>query len=308
MSSRTVGVVFITHNAESHLSKCLPPVFASPLRPRVLVVNSSSNDGTVPRARDMGAETLVVPRKEFNHGVTRELARKHIGTEIVVMMTPDTYPISSSFLETLIKPISEAKAEVSYARQLPHNGADFFEAFPRGFNYPPHGHIRGIEDIGRYGTFTFFCSNSCAAWLNSALDVVGGFPTVLTAEDTITVARMLRHGFRIAYVAEAMVQHSHRYTLLQEFRRYFDTGYIRNLHKDMLLRENNDEYHGKQFIADMFRALVRRRPLALPYAVAQTSAKYLGYRLGFWGHNLPRTLVRKLSSQDYYWSSIHAMH
>ena len=80
-----VGVVVITHRAREHLERCLLPLTRSPLQPRVLVVNSSSQDGTVEKAAELGAETLVVPRRSFNHGLTRELARRHLGTPVVVI-------------------------------------------------------------------------------------------------------------------------------------------------------------------------------------------------------------------------------
>ena len=80
-----VGVVVVTHRARQHLPHCLPALQRSPLRPRILVVNSSSHDGTVELARELGAETLVVPRRSFNHGLTREQARRCLGTPVVVM-------------------------------------------------------------------------------------------------------------------------------------------------------------------------------------------------------------------------------
>ncbi|HEY4831864.1 MAG TPA: glycosyltransferase family 2 protein, partial [Waddliaceae bacterium] len=61
-------MAIITHNAKHHLPCCLPPLLQSSLKPRVLVVNSSSNDGTVEQAQSLGAETLVIPRADFNHG------------------------------------------------------------------------------------------------------------------------------------------------------------------------------------------------------------------------------------------------
>ena len=39
-------------------------MLSSPLHPRVLVVNSSSNDGTVEEAEKLGAEVLVIPRHQ----------------------------------------------------------------------------------------------------------------------------------------------------------------------------------------------------------------------------------------------------
>lgn len=307
MSTKSIGVVFITHNARHHLDKSLRPVMDSPLVSRVLVVNSSSGDGTIEYAKELGAEVMVIPRGEFNHGATRELARKYIGTDIVIMMTPDAYPTSSDFIKPLIKPLLEGISVVSYARQIPHIGADFFESFPREFNYPIKSHVRSINDEMHYGTYTFFCSDTCAAWLNQALDEIGGFSTVLTAEDTIAVARLLREkNYKISYVADAVVYHSHRYTLTQEFRRYFDTGYLRSKNKELLFCKSSDENHGAKFATKMFIELLCKNPIKIPYAMIHILVKYAGYKIGFYEHYLPQKLVQYFSSQDYYWNSIHA--
>jgi rhamnosyltransferase len=300
-----VGVIFITHNARRHLPHCLGPVMAARLADRVLVVNSSSTDGTVEAATEMGAEVLVIPRKEFNHGATRELARKRVGTEVVVMMTPDAYPTSPDFLRTLIRPIQDGQAAAAYARQIPHDGADFLERFPREFNYPAKSQIRGLEDLKQFGSYLFFCSNSCAAWSNDALDSIGGFPTVLTNEDTFAAARLLSKGHRVAYVAESVVRHSHRYSLLQEFQRYVDTGYARELFGAKEMLDQRDEGHGKKFAGALLARLRRERPTLLPYAMAQLLLKYIGYRLGRVAVHLPVDFMRRLSTQDYYWNSIH---
>ena len=156
MKNITVGVAVITHNARKHLSYCLPPLLQSPLNPRVLVVNSSSQDGTVEQAKASGAEVLVVKRADFNHGSTRERARKFLGTDIVVMVTPDAYAVDKDVLGKLIDPLLHGQAKIAYARQLPHDGANFFEAFSRAFNYPAESHVRGIDDAPTYGPYTVF--------------------------------------------------------------------------------------------------------------------------------------------------------
>lgn len=304
MADSRIGVAFITHNSRRHLERSLPPIVGSRLKPRVIVVNSSSSDGTVEEARRLGVETLVVPRAQFNHGLTRELARKTLATPIVVMMTPDAYPCGDDLLEKLIEPLAAGRAAAAYARQIPHDGAGLLEAFPRQFNYPAHSELRAIDDVARLGRFTFFFSNTCSAYLNPALDEVGGFPAVLTAEDTLVVARLLRRGHRIAYVAEAVVQHSHRYGLWQEFTRAFDTGYVRKLHADLLASPASDEARGRQFFAELMRVMVRRGQWPLmPYAVLQTGVKLMGYKAGRAGTRLPVGWRQRLSSQDYYWTS-----
>jgi rhamnosyltransferase len=299
----SVGVAFITHRAKHHLAHSLPPILSSSLKPRVLVVNSSSGDGTVELAEKMGAETLVIPRSEFNHGTTREKARKHLNTDVVIMMTPDAYAVHSNLIEELVQPLLSCRASISYAKQIPHEGADFFEAFPRHFNYPAKSHIRSLENRTQYGVYTFFCSNSCAAYLNSALDEVGGFPSVLFGEDTYVVAKMLQAGHKIAYVAEAIVRHSHRYSLKQEFHRHFDIGMVRRECRHLLSAVGKDSKRGQQFMQRMIKELSKEKPSLVPYAFLQALVKWFGYQLGRASLNSPTWWKKRCSSQDFYWVS-----
>jgi rhamnosyltransferase len=219
------------------------------------------------------------------------------------MITPDARPSGPDMVLNLVKPILHGEASIAYARQLPSEGADFFEAFPRRFNYGCTSEIRSILDIGRLGASTFFCSNSCAAWSNRALDSVGGFTPTLSLEDVIATSRLLRAGHKIAYCADAVVMHSHRYTLAQEFKRHFDTGYVRAIHKESLFAGGGDERRGVLYTVQLLRELGRAQPQLIPYAIANITFKYLGYRLGFHGHALPTRLKRHLSGQPYFWKS-----
>lgn len=297
----SVGVAIITHNAKHHLPNVLPPLLNSPLRPKVLVVNSSSEDGTLEAAKAMGAETLKIPRKNFNHGSTRELARCYLGTELVVMMTPDAYAQDQRLLTSLLQPLINKQASIAYARQIPHKGANFFESFSRFFNYPEKSHIRSIKDIETYGVYTFFSSNSCAAYLNSALDEIGGFQPVLLGEDTIAAAKLLQRGHKIAYVAEAIVCHSHNYSLKQEFKRNFDIGLARKQHQEIIAMAGKDHRRGMLYTKQLFSLLYAQNPSKIPYAVAQTLFKWTGYQLGRLSLHAPKTFKKMCSSQDFYW-------
>ena len=299
----SVGVAVITLNAERHLPFCLPPLIRSTLCPRVLVLDSTSNDNTVKLSEKLGAETLVIPRHEFNHGLTRERARRHLNTDIVVFLTQDAYTVNEGMLEKLVEPLQQKLASVSYARQMPHRGADIFEAFPREFNYPIASQMRGIDDVAAHGVYTFFCSNSCAAYLNSALDEIGGFKPILFGEDTLAVAELLHKGHKIAYVAEAEVRHSHRYTLVQEFRRNFDIGLSRKELQPWIACAGLDEKRGARYIKELTQRLLRDNKTLLPYAYLQSVFKLLGYRLGRASTKAPLWFKRAVSSQKYYWDN-----
>ena len=303
MSARaSVGVVFITHNSRRHLARSLPPILASSLKPRVLVVDSSSTDGTAEEARRLGAEPWIIPRREFNHGATRELARRRLGTDWVVMMTPDAYAVGDDFLERLVAPLADRTVATTYARQIPHVGAGWFEALLRDFNYPAANERRGLDDVPRRGSATFFSSNSCAAYRNDALDAIGGILPGLVSEDYITVVRLLRQGYAIAYVAEARVHHSHAYSIAQEFRRYFDTGYGRRMYQH-LFPEVTEDTRGREYARLLLSRTLKARPALLPYALLSLAAKATGYKVGRIGHVLPIAMRRAMSAQDFYWGS-----
>ena len=300
----TVGVAIVTLNAEHEVEPALRVVLASPAVKRCLVLDSSSTDGTVALARRLGAEVHLLPRAEFNHGATREKARKLLGTDIVVLLTQDVIP-EIDFIAPLIEPIQRGNAVVAYSRQLPHLGAGFLEAFPREFNYPAESDLRSIADTARHGVYAFFCSDSAAAYLNSALDGIGGFEPILTNEDYFAVARLLRAGGSIAYAAGSRVRHSHRYTLMQEFKRYFDTGYVRAENSWVNDLVGQAESRGASFAKVMLRRLGQSAPYLIPYALLQTGVKWVGYRVGYLSLRMPLWWCRWLSSQRYYWHSIH---
>jgi rhamnosyltransferase len=299
----SVGAVVVTHRAREHLARCLPPLFRSSLRPRVLVVNSSSGDGTVELARDLGAETLTVPRQAFNHGLTRELARRRLGTEFTVMLTPDAYPLRDDLVERLTAPLRHGVAAVAYGRQVAGEGAGLLERVGREFSYPAESHVRGAADWPEHGSYTRFCSNACAAWSSRALDAIGGFKPTLVSEETIAVAELLARGERVAYVAEAVVEHAHRHDLAGAFRRHFDVGYTRRLYDDLLLAGEGDGARGRCLAATLLRRARREAPGELARILGQLAASWLGYRAGLVGQRLPRAVAKRLSGQDYFWTS-----
>lgn len=284
----SIGIVIPTYQAEKHLNHCLPPLMSSlknlqnsqiVIHPRLLIVDSSSTDRTVEIAKQFDAEVLVIPKTEFNHGGTRERGRKYLQSDIVVMMTQDAYPNEQTIFQ-LIQPLISGAAAVAYARQIPHIGAGYFEAFHRYFNYPVRSEVRSIKDSNRYGVQTFFCSNSCAAYLNSVLDDIGGFPHVAFGEDTIAVARLLHKGHAIAYVAESIVRHSHSYTLMEEYQRNYIIGKTRAEQRHWLECGSSDEKRGRQYAIRLMRDLLFKKPYLVPYAFIYLIIKWIGYQQG----------------------------
>jgi rhamnosyltransferase len=298
-----VGVVIPTYNAGQQLVACLRPVLASPLKAQILVVDSSSKDGTAELAMRMGVRVISIPQHEFNHGATREMARQRVDGEVVVMLTQDAILTTPDSLTQIVAAFDDPAVVAAYGRQLPRAGATPIVVHARAFNYPELTRIKAQSDAGELGIKTTFISNSFAAYRQNALDAVGGFPgNVILGEDTFAAARLLLAGGKIAYVAEATVFHSHDYSVLQEFRRYFDIGVF--FQREHWIKEafGRAEGEGRRFVLSEFRYLLTHASYLIPSALLRTVVKYLGFRLGAAEASLPLWLKTLLSMHKGYWA------
>jgi rhamnosyltransferase len=129
------------------------------------------------------------------------------------------------------------------------------------------------------------------------------FEATPIAEDLRWARTVLLNGHALAYVADAVVEHSHAHSLAGAFRRQFDIGYARRLHAHLLLARERDEVRGRRFAAAVLRLAREEAPARLPRVTAELAASWLGYRVGLLGPRLPWALARRLSGQDYYWTS-----
>lgn len=272
---------------------------------RCLVVDSASSDGTDFTSLPVNWECLRIAAADFNHGDTRNLALQHIpnDTEFVIFLTQDAMLVTSDALQNLLSAFSDPTVACAYGRQLPHANATPMAAHARNFNYPATSHTLSIKDQSRLRLKTCFLSNSFAAYRLVDLLSVGGFPSnVILGEDMSVAARLLISGKRLAYVAEACVYHSHNYSLIQEFRRYFDTGVFHARTPWLLETFGGAGHEGLRFVRSQLAFLWRQAPAWLPLALVSTFAKWLGYKLGRNEAQLPLYIKRWCSMHKRYWS------
>jgi rhamnosyltransferase len=300
-----VALVVPTLNAGAVWKGWLEALGAQTLRPdRVLVVDSTSSDATVALSRSAGCCVQVIPRVEFNHGRTRQLAVEQVQpADIVVFLTQDALLATPDALERLVSAFDDPQVGAAYGRQLPHASAGPFGRHARLFNYPAQSRIQRIEDRQRMGIKVTFISNSFAAYRVGALLAVGGFPgNVIVSEDVYVAARMLLAGWTVAYQADAQVYHSHDYGLADEFRRYFDIG-VFYAREPWLLREfGQAESEGARLVRDQIGYLLRHHPHLIPSAVLRIGLRYLGYRAGRHEAHLPLALKVRLTKQRAFWA------
>lgn len=301
-----IALIIPTRNAAMHLDRLLPALAAQMLQPdTVLVVDSSSHDTTVSRFRDFGARVEMIEAAAFNHGGTRRWASQQVDADVLIFLTQDAIPATPQTFANLFDELQvDPRIGVAYGRQLPRPGAGVLEAQSRHFNYPDQSRSKSLADAPELGIKTCFSSDSFSIYRRSALEAVGGFPMdVIGSEDAYVAARMLINGRLVRYAASACVEHSHGYSLIDEFRRYFDIGVFYGREEWICQTFGDASGEGKRYVLAELRALCEAGALhRVPEALLRTILKLLGFRLGHYERHLPITFKRRLSMFSNYWT------
>ncbi|GAB4426236.1 MAG: O antigen biosynthesis rhamnosyltransferase RfbN [Turneriella sp.] len=303
------SLVIPVRNGGSLYRQCLESIAAQSLKPsEVLVFDTESDDGSAALAKvilkNIPVRTFHVARSQFDHGGTRNIALKTTRYAWALFMTQDAICADSETFAHLLKATRVPNVVAAYGRQLPHHDASPLAATARGFNYGAERIVQDMAAAPRLGIKTWFCSNSFCLWHKPTLERAGGFAEkLILGEDMHAAARLIQAGGRIIYEPSARVRHSHNYSALEEFRRYFDTGVFHRLHRALLFSAGNPSKEGLRFVLGQLKQLLGQGAwlsvLRLPFHVA---AKFLGYKLGENYTLLGRRLSRALSMHKNFWN------
>lgn len=297
-------MVIPTLNAGHRWQACLAGVAKQTLSlQRRLVVDSASTDDTVSLAEHAGFEVKRIRRSEFNHGGTRQWAAEYLDNcDILVFLTQDAILESSESLMNIARCFNDPRVAVAYGRQFPHQGAKPMEAHARQFNYGDTDQRKDLAACAALGAKVFFCSNSFAAYRRSLLLRLGGFrKDLILGEDMEFAARAVKAGFVNVYSASATASHSHDYSLLEQFRRYFDIGVFDARNKWMREDFGSHRGEGLRFVKSELRYLRTAAPLQIPRAMLHTGAKLLGHQLGLREESVPLWAKKRMSMSRGYW-------
>ena len=271
---------------------------------KVLIIDSSSTDNTVAVVKEYGFECKVIPQSEFNHGGTRQIAFEYLqDSDYIIYLTQDALVPDVKSLYKLVEPlIADPDIGGSYGRQIPHRDADIFAKHLRMFNYLRGSYVRGYNDRFVWGMDCVFSSDSYSAYSVAALKKVGGFPkNVIFGEDVYVFARLVQAGYNVAYVADVFCFHSHNYKVGNDFCRYFDIGVFHRSENWILRDFGQLNKRGIQYAISEWLYVLKSKPWLLPKSIFKSTAKFLGYKLGYNYNKLGVRLCRRLSMNPEFW-------
>lgn len=299
-----ISIIIPTFSAQNYLPTLLEKINSQSFKEfELIIIDSSSKDDTVKIAREFTYNIIIIPQSEFDHGGTRAKAAQIAKGEILIFLTQDALLYDDFTIENIVKVFNDDKVGAAYGRQLSYEDTNLFGKHLREFNYGEISYVRDNNDILKYGIKTAFLSDSFAAYRKSALEKIEWFKSNLVlGEDTYAGAKMILDGYKLVYAAEAKVYHSHSYSVLQEFKRYFDIGVFHKCESWILKSFGKAEGEGVKYIKSEAKYLLDNGAwYLLPEWFIRNGMKYLGYKLGQKYEKLPMWLIKRMSMHHRWW-------
>ena len=160
----------------------------------------------------------------FSHSLTREKAiRDYCKSKLVILISQDVVLFDENALYNLASKIDDEYI-YGFGRQICTNKS--IEKYIRKKNYPEESYTVSKEDIERMQLMAFFTSDAFSCINRDKFIELDGYQgyNVMFAEDMLYSKFLLDKGYKKVYAADAVVEHSHKYTLKQLYKRYYETG------------------------------------------------------------------------------------
>lgn len=226
---KLVSVVIPVKNGEEFLNDLLASLLSqiTNFDYEVIVIDSGSTDSSIDIIKKHKVKLIQISSSEFNHGLTRNLGVERSEGKFIAFLTQDATPASSQWLNYLVSPLLE-NPEIAgvFGKHIPRPNCDPIVAI----NLNNHFDIsispvrkcwkkdEGYEN--NKGLYAFFSNNnSCirrAVWQKIP------FREVEMSEDQWWAQDILENGYLKCYEPNAVVYHSHTYSLVEWFKRKFD--------------------------------------------------------------------------------------
>jgi len=230
VSDPLVSIVIPTRNGGERLRRAVAAIAAqrTDFSTEFVAVDSASSDGTTDFLAARVTRLIQIDPRTFDHGATRNLAVSKARGTFVVLMVQDAIPVDDRWLAALIDPLRrDSRLAAAFARQVPTDDASpltrhylsrWIAALPerRAVFVGSEDEFRALTPIERFERSVL--DNVCAAIRRSVWTKIPFRPTPI-AEDLEWGREALLAGYGLAYVPEAVVEHSHDRSAWYELKR-----------------------------------------------------------------------------------------
>lgn len=240
---------------------------------------TKGTDNTEQILQELKIDYELIKPEEFSHALTREKEAMKSNADILVFITQDIIIKDEYWLYNLVKDIEKNECEACYSKQICTNNT--IEKYTREKNYPEESFVVTKKDINKLGLRTFFFSDASSAIKKDVFLELKGYDgkKLPINEDMYIAYKLIMNNYRIKYCAESKVIHSHRFTLKQIYKRYYDTG---KFFKENSYLDNfkTNKTGGNLALYILKRAIQDKNVNVLINFIPNMSARFLGMKKG----------------------------
>jgi rhamnosyltransferase len=228
-----VSIVIPTRNGMATLPAVLDAIAQqrTSLPFEIVAIDSGSTDGTVSLLRRRAQRVLQIDPATFDHGLTRNLAIEHATGDLIVLLVQDATPATDMWLDTLSRAFArDERLAGVFARQIARPDASPLTRLylnrwvgasdaPRTMEPATASALAALPPSARLERCTF--DNVCSC-IRRCVWERHPFRSTRFAEDLAWARDVLVAGYRLAYIPEASVIHSHDRSAWYEFQRAYE--------------------------------------------------------------------------------------
>ena len=269
-----ISILVRSHNDEAYAEATLKAIFGQEISlPFEVVCCDDASADRTPEIIAAFPEVRLLPRPEGAYFPGKRLnymVRQSRG-DIVVFNNADAVPQDRFWLRNLIAPLLDGSADAVYGNQLPRRDARLLVC---------KDNLRAFGDGRIAAHWRFFFSLATSAMRRADLLMHPFDESIRYSEDVEWAHRRM---IRIAYAADARVEHSHNYTLEELKRRFYGEGYAdAQIFDDTPERLKELLSAARETVRDVFFLL--KHPKGLP--------------------ELPAAPVRRFCQRYYHWKGV----
>jgi rhamnosyltransferase len=180
----------------------------------LIVVDSGSTDKTLEIVKEFPCRLIQIESTQYYPGAVLNMAIAEAKAEIIVFQNSDAVPLCQHTLQRLVDAFDDEDVDAALSRQLPRPEAETWVRKDYELSFPDATETPSWIRL----------SLPMAAMRKSAWEKHKFYTDAWASEDTEWGEWAVKNGMKIKYVKDAIIMHSHNYTLKQIFGRKFVEG------------------------------------------------------------------------------------
>jgi rhamnosyltransferase len=222
----SMSILIPVKNGMRWLPAVLKEIKSQTVKPsEMIAVDSGSTDGSSDFLKANGFIVYKIYPHEFGHGKTRNLLANMASGEFVVFLSQDAVPADEIWLHNLIN-FMKNRPDIAgaYSRQIAREDCEPFEKWFNQKTFPAgKKKMFAHNDINPQSSFSVVFSNASSCIQTKVLREFP-FRSVARCEDRVWANEVLRNGYKIAYVSDSCVTHSHNFSIYDRVKVGRDDG------------------------------------------------------------------------------------